>query len=876
VEAWETKQQEQSAAAAHYRSGGAHRDESPASARNPSPSSTVTSPIALRRSRAAGKLAAKAIQRQREGFLSGRPSNPFAQPARSSLGDNIDILLGAPPLSHEAAQSKKAWEQRIEVERVKKNVQLAEEQLRAQAVNPENPAFTSLASGSALQVAGIDPRLYRPPSTFSSVTQSVIHNPYYTEPSPLSGDPSRGHTNSVDDTAHENFLRRRPNGMGERAKREVQRIQEQVENNLAESFQKNMQQNPPPAGAASLSGSGNHMRTFSSLFTALRTNGSVDPLGRLSAETVSGHSGADTDGLTAPRSFLSIGDGVGAGALGSAGISDAILKRQLLEQFGAKKSGGGGVSPAAVSPKKHGAGGLSPSPLSPSRHQAISLPRDRPAYQHMEWTRLVGNNHSLGNLHAMNGGAGAGRKGDPSKEENPELERLRRSLPYAVRLSFRSSRIRVTAMHLAWLFGTMPGCTQVDEILFSPDMKDAYVAFQYCRYRHSEAALEAPPEVTGGRAGVECGGVEAVRLHLKILTADLPTPYLTAHRAHTSPMTGAQSGSSTAHLTLQGHAELRVLLRFLLTSTHVTEWSLVQLEALKRKWSEEKGALMPHVKDAAVLGPGETLPVESKQRDREEDSKQSTSSAPTAAATTIHPSMMSLDTSRMFSPRVHSGHHAVLTSRTTTRSSGASASGGTNAPAQAKPAGVPRKRRGKQPYGEPAALEWPEGMFAHVQQAQQQQALSSQNGGSQSARSSSAQAAPNSFDGGPSSSGAPTRVHDPRISIPDPRFFRSTGTMSSLRVQLNHPSAPAPIDPAEEASWMGRVIDVQEEQRRSEEREERERRYREARQAPVRNVFGEVSRANAKHRKKVAQQSGASTARLAENLTWSLTAQLEA
>ncbi len=121
-----------------------------------------------------------------------------------------------------------------------------------------------------------------------------------------------------------------------------------------------------------------------------------------------------------------------------------------------------------------------------------------------------------------------------------EAARLRRSLPYAVKITLRSGRLRVQRAHVLLFLSLLPGVERrVKKVQFSPDLRSFFVLFAYNRFRHNAAAVAA---ATGGVvvgngvqahpiAGVECDGVQAARRHVHCIGAlQKPSGYIATHK----------------------------------------------------------------------------------------------------------------------------------------------------------------------------------------------------------------------------------------------------------------------------------------------------------------------------------------------------------
>jgi hypothetical protein len=648
-----------------------------------------------------------ALQRQRDFFLSAaRPTNPFltaSAGAGATMGaaasDRLESMR--PALSHDAILSREQAHirdvvRRQEIKQARFDAQ--EERTRVQqgiisAHSDFGDGFAADAGGGfsllprppVLQLAGVDPEAYRPSPLFSATTQEVMGNPYYSEPTP-SGDFSSmpagagGVIGSGAGAVDPSQFLKRGGGRHEAAQAEIGHIRARVSSNILSDYARHVA-DPSLSGGVS-------------------------------------NAIAGVPGLRGPTTSSAAGSGASVAATPAGGPPKAI-QLQLLDLFGADA-------------------GLS--------------------------RRALG-----------------------------DAQRMRRSLPYAVRLSFRSPRLRVTRASLDYFFALLPGVVSVERVLFSPDMRQAFVHFHYNRFEHTMSAVaaatgEAGPTACGSTlsstAGVECDGVQAVRRHVEAVTADLPSPYVATHRSRIAGafLAAAAAAAKTAAGSVDGGdaadvaaaeavasasasaaaayaSEMGILLRALFLHCIVDESSAAQMEALSARW--RSGHSLPHVADPSVLIGGGARQA-SAVEDQADDSAVSTSLS-IAAASAAHPdSFMAQDTAHMFTAGGIGVGRPAAGSLTARR------------PAHARKATLvahPRKP------GMPQ-LEWADGLFTHVQREQQKAAFINSNNncnsGAATARTSAEALPPSSRR---------------RVALPQPNTGRGPAAPSSL---AQAPGAPPP------------------------------------------------------------------------------------
>lgn len=861
--------------------------------------SAAVSVIAMRRrsARANARLKASALSRRHDFFSSNRPLNPFLY---GPEGPSPAAHPMRPALSHDAILSREQALVREVIRHAQKNEErfAREQQDRAEeagiVLDETNDATQPSVDDPSLAqrtLSGIDPAIYRPSALFSPTTLDLLSNPYYTEPSPSGHpNPSEGLGRGGCGADPQQYLQK---GRRQhfRARAAIETLQNQVETNLLRDF-------------AALN------REDDSAWE------STNDQDRALAEIVSRSHAAHKAAVKAKQLAAVIG-------MGTADLTSMQQQAQGEKKISSR------TAPKAL---------------------------------------------QLAGMDLF--GAGAGR----SHVELGEAARLARALPYAVRIVFRSARVRMQRAHVLYMMGCLPGVVAVQDVLFSPDLRQVYIAFTYNRFSHAGAAVaRAVATSNAPGTGVECDGVAAVRVHLAALTASLPTPYLAAHKARNNAAAfvnngvlvsageqdddatnnGGGSGSAADEA---AHTEMLVLLRFLLESAHVDESSLVQMQALRAQWSQ--GHNLPHVREPSALLPAHTLPLQTNRA----AAANSNAHHPYQSSPTV--SAMSQDTQHMFSPR--SGHAEAASAR---RSQAATAPA-SNSSSRPLAAGSKSARRGAGRTDVPQ-LQWADGLFGHVgQQTAQQEIVAAASAASSSSvrgRSSAATASATTkgsltarapLGGMVSSASDPqsdaaahysasihrriamppqhsashtafgpnslarnaqapppvsmgqlqreaTEAHRARTTILDPasgsaaesarplsasvfvprgNFFRSEGTMSDLSLTLMHPSAGMPHTARGEPSVADthvvaaadeeRILRLQTDaiQRASEERLEAQRMH--ARVAPVRGPNGQQRdssslRALARKQQTTAESQKRAAARVASNLKWTLTAQLE-
>jgi hypothetical protein len=402
-------------------------------------------------------------------------------------------------------------------------------------------------------------------------------------------------------------------------------------------------------------------------------------------------------------------------------------------------------------------------------------------------------------------------------ESECESARLRRPAACAVRLSFSGGAARtLQRAHLLHLFGLLPGVSAVSAVLFAPDMRAAFVAFLYTRRGRAPTA-----DATGAGAGaassvgVECDGVAAVRALVADLGADLPTPYLAAHRA---------SGDSDE----AAAASLRALLRPLLAHARVTECSQVQMDALRRQWSGGSGSGDDHsaahqrADAAAAAGPSFSHPQPPQSQSQSQG-------------------LMQRDTGHMFSAR-GAGDGVSWGAATSRRAAAppADSSSRGSATARAASSGGGGGRTNQLSKARGPRLDWPDGLFAHVQAQQLSPSTGTDTDASASARPLS------------------------------PSVFVSQGRFSSVAdgaaASFSSSVVPPPSD-------MERRLRAQADRLDADRAAALESRRRAARAAPVRGMHGPRRHHDDRDATRAAHAHAPAVAR---HLNWTLTAQIEA
>ena len=658
---------------------------------SPNPTLLPEPVIRLRRSRHKQRLALAAVQSQRACLWAARPKNPFTS---IELKDEDNTPSSTAPLSHDQIESTKYFNQTKALELVRRQQRFAKESQEIGLhdsfvysslvpVNTSNPQPLPTEDEKTLLLPDIDPLIYTPSSYFSQTTKDVLTNPWYTEPGPSSALIETGHAGSKSLDPSDYLKRDKRMAVSQSLMSEIER---RATANVESSYQRALEANERTnAGVSQKDVVGRQV-----LNAFLSTEKKYNPnLIRTNPNPMATPSPSQSQSQSSGVNLL-------VTHLTQSGLYDPSIEpdRTAAEIFIGTAKGLAPMSDARI--ERANRAGLQLGP-----NQADGKQTE------------LNTHHSFVSRHGVVLTSGL------NPDQSVTLTHLARSLPYAVRITFRSARIRVSRVDLQYFMATLPGCTSVDEILLAPSLDQAYIAFHYNRYHHADAAVGVQPHVTGGRNGVECDGIQAVRLHQRIICADTPTPYSMVHKSDSGGVIMEQGQIINAgNDATDAHAQMRVLLRHILLNALIDEWSIVQMSALKARWHHHT---LSHVADPTTLGPKSTLPL---------NTHTSTSTSPTSVTAST---LMSQDTGHMFAPRGLSSP-ASTSAYDTAHKSKSHPSGSTTSHHIRRASSTSESRQRSSSSSSSAQLSWPDGLFHHLNRAVAQESYTQANNGSQTSR----------------------------------------------------------------------------------------------------------------------------------------------